>query len=142
MEEDKLKEYRRLMTTLESNREVDQLGERDRLLARNRQVYKFLEIKKTLILPALRQIMVDLDSKGHLTRLQEKTPERVRFDVQIQTRTPKRGAIEIALHPTEGAVKVAYAWSTGETLEEQFPLDKIESGFVTDRFLHLLKRLL
>lgn len=142
MEDGKRKEFRRLLTTLEANKETDQLGERDRLMERARQVYRFQDIKKTMILPTLREMMLDLDRKGHLTRLQEKTPEKVRFDVQIQTRAPKRGAIELSLHPTEGKMKLLYAWSTGKSHEEEVPLDQIEAGFVADRFMFLLKGLL
>jgi hypothetical protein len=142
LEDGKIKEFRKLLTTLEANAEQDQLGERDRLLERNRQVYRFQEVKKDVILPTLRTLMVDLDRKGHLTRLWEKTPETLRFDVQIQTRTPKRGAIEISLHPSEPRIKVEYGWSSGEREQETYPLEKIESAFVTERMMHLLRGLL
>ena len=142
MEDGKRKEFRRLLTTLDANKETDQLGERDRALERARQVYKFQDVKKTMILPTLREMMVDLDHKGHLTRLQEKTPEKVRFDVQIQARTPKRGAVELSLHPTEGKLKVVYAWSTGKTHEGELSLHEVEAGVVADRLMFLLKGLL
>ncbi|MFL6234443.1 MAG: hypothetical protein ACJ76N_15025 [Thermoanaerobaculia bacterium] len=142
MEDGKIKEFRRLLTTLEANDEQDQLGERDRLLERNRQVYRFLGLKKEVILPTLRALMVDLDRKGHLTRLYEKTQEKVRFDVQIQTRIPKRGAIEISLHPSEPKVKVDYGWSTGNRESELYPLEEIQGAFVTDRMMHLLRGLI
>jgi len=142
LEDGKLKEFRRLLTTLEANDEQDQLGERDRLLERNRVVYRFLDLKKEIILPTLRALMVDLDRKGHLTRLYEKTPEKVRFDVQIQTRVPKRGAIEISLHSAEPKVKVDYGWSTGGRESEVYPLEEIQGAFVTDRMMHLLRGLI
>jgi hypothetical protein len=142
LEDGKIKEFRRLLTTLEANDEQDQLGERDRLLERNRQVYRFLGLKKDVILPTLRALMVDLDRKGHLTRLYEKTPEKVRFDVQIQTRVPKRGAIEISLHPSEPKLKVDYGWSTGGRESELYPLEDIQGAFVTDRMMHLLRGLI
>ena len=142
MEDGKIKEFRKLLTTLEANDEQDQLGERDRLLERNRVVYRFLGLKKEVILPTLRALMVDLDRKGHLTRLWEKTPEKVRFDVQIQTRVPKRGAIEISLHPSEPKVKVDYGWSTGNRESELYPLEDVQGAFVTDRMMHLLRGLI
>lgn len=142
MEEKKRKEFRTLLTELEIEKERAQLGERDVLLERNRQVYRFLEVKKEVILPTLRALMVDLDRKGHLTRLWEKTPEKVRFDVQIQTRVPKRGAIEMSLHPSEATLLVDYGWSSGTTEKETYPLDEIEAGFVTDRLMHLLRGLI
>lgn len=142
MEDGKIKEFRKLLTTLEANAEQDQLGERDRLLERNRQVYRFQEIKKEVILPTLRTLMVDLDRKGHLTRLWEKTPEKLRFDVQIQTRVPKRGAIEISLHASEPKIKIEYGWSSGTREQETYPFDAIQSAFVTERMMHLLRGLL
>lgn len=142
LEDGKIKEFRKLLTTLESNAEQDQLSERDRLLERNRQVYRFQDLKKEIILPTLRALMVDLDRKGHLTRLWEKTPEKLRFDVQIQTRVPKRGAIEISLHPSEPKLKVEYGWSSGAREEEIYGMEKIEAAFVTDRLMHLLRGLL
>ncbi|HEY0515349.1 MAG TPA: hypothetical protein VGH73_25855 [Thermoanaerobaculia bacterium] len=142
MEDSKIKEFRQLLTTLEVNAERDQLGERDRLLERNRQVYRFQAVKKEVILPTLRALMVDLDRKGHLTRLWEKTPEKVRFDVQLQTRVPKRGAIELALHPSEPKLEIEYGWSTGARQQESYPLDGIEAAFVMERLMHLLRGLL
>jgi hypothetical protein len=142
LEDGKIKELRKLLATIEANDEQDQLGERDRLLERNRQVYRFLGLKKEVILPTLRALMVDLDRKGHLTRLYEKTPEKVRFDVQIQTRVPKRGAIEISLHPSEPKVKIDYGWSTGNRESELHPLEDIQGAFVADRMMHLLRGLI
>ena len=142
MEDGKIKEFRKLLTTIEANAEQDQLGERDRLLERNRVVYRFLGLKKEVILPTLRTLMKDLDRKGHLTRLYEKTPEKVRFDVQIQTRVPKRGAIEISLHPSEPKVTVEYGWSTGARESELYPLEQIQGAFVADRMMHLLRGLI
>ncbi|HEY2290710.1 MAG TPA: hypothetical protein VGM86_08415 [Thermoanaerobaculia bacterium] len=142
MEDGKIKEFRKLLTTLEANDEQDQLGERDRLLERNRVVYRFLDLKKAVILTTLRTLMKDLDRKGHLTRLYEKTPERVRFDVQIQTRVPKRGAIEISLHPSEPKVKIDYGWNTGGRESELYPLEEVQGAFVADRVMYLLRGLI
>jgi hypothetical protein len=142
LDDGKIKEFRKLLTTLEANAEQDQLGERDRLLERNRHVYRFQDLKKEVILPTLRALMVDLDRKGHLTRLWEKTSDNVRFDVQIQTREPKRGAIEISLHPTEPRLKVEYGWSSGAREQETYPLETIAAAFVTERMMHLLRGLL
>ena len=141
LEDRKIKEFRQLITEIEVNAERDQLSERDRLLERNRQVYRFQTLKKEVVLPTLRALMVDFDRKGHLTRLWEKTPEKVRFDLQIQARLPKRGAIEISLHPTEPKVKVEYGWSTGSREEELYPFDAVQPSFVTERMMHLLRGL-
>ena len=108
---------------------------------RNRQVQRFLEIKRDVILPTLRTLMVDLDRKGHLTRLWEKTPEKIRFDIQIQTRSPKRGAIELSLHATEPKLKIDYGWNSGTREQELHPLEAVQAPFVTERVLYLLRGL-
>jgi hypothetical protein len=102
---------------------------------------RFEEIKRDVILPTLRTLMVDLDRKGHLTRLWEKTPERIRFDIQVQTRSPKRGAIELSLHATEPKLKIDYGWNSGTREQELHPLEAIQAPFVTERVLYLLRGL-
>jgi hypothetical protein len=108
---------------------------------RNRQVQRFQEIKRDVILPTLRALMVDLDRKGHLTRLWEKTPEKIRFDIQIQTRLPKRGAVELSLHATEPKLKIDYGWNSGTREQELHPLEAVQAAFVTERIQHLLRGL-
>jgi hypothetical protein len=142
LEEKKLKEFRHLLTRLEVNQEQDGNSERERLLERNRVVYRFQDLKKEIILPTFRQLMLDLDRKGHLTRLWEKTPEVLRFDVQLQSRVPKRGAIEMSLHPTEARLRVEYGWTGGGREQELHSLDDVQPSFVADRMMHLLRHLL
>lgn len=108
---------------------------------RNRQVQRFQEIKRDVILPTLRALMIDLDRKGHLTRLWEKTPEKIRFDIQIQTRLPKRGAIELSLHATEPKLKIDYGWNSGTREQELHPLEAVQAAFVAERIQHLLRGL-
>lgn len=141
----KRKEVRRLLVALEAEKEQDRFREREAVLEKNRQIYRFQEIKKAILLPTLREFMIDLDRKGHLTRLQEPTPEKVRMDVQVQTQTPKRGAIEFSLDKAEpGTIKVSYGWVVKEARfdQESFPMDRVASGFVIDRVLHLLRGLI
>jgi hypothetical protein len=143
LDDAKRKEFRRLLTSLETRTQEDRLREREAALARNRQAWRFQELKRVVILPTLREFMVDLDKKGHLTRLWEKSPEKVRFDVQIQTRVPKRGAVEFALHVADtGQIRVSYGWSSGAMEQQTYGLERVEAGFVADRILHLLKGLL
>ena len=140
----KRKEVRRLLTALEAEKEQDRFREREAVLEKNRQIYRFQEIKKTILLPALRELMIDLDRKGHLTRLQEPTPEKVRLDVQVQTQTPRRGAIEFSLdHAEPGKIKVNYGWVAKDSRfdQESYPMDFMATGFVIDRILHLLRGL-
>jgi hypothetical protein len=145
LEDGKRKELSRVLGGLEALKELDRLSERDQMLQKNRYAYRFQELKKAVILPTLREFMVDLDRKGHLTRLWEKSAEKVRLDVQIQTRMPKRGAIEFSLSKSDPSkLRVDYGWATGDARfhEELYGLERVEAGFVADRILHLLKGLL
>lgn len=145
LEDGKRKEVRKLLTALEAQREQDRFAEREIALEKNRQLYRFQEMKKTVLLPTLRELMTDLDRKGHLTRLQEVSPEKVRLDVQVQTQTPKRGAIEFSLDKSDaGKVKVNYGWVSDDTKFDQeiYPLEFMASSFVVDRILHLLRGLM
>jgi len=145
LDEVKRKEVRKLLVALEAEKDQDRFREREAVLEKNRQIYRFQEIKKTVLLPTLRELMIDLDHKGHLTKLQEPTPEKVRMDVQVQTQTPKRGAIEFSLDKAEpNTIKVNYGWVSKEARfdQESFPMDSVVSRFVIDRVLHLLRGLI
>ncbi|HEX4495622.1 MAG TPA: hypothetical protein VIE43_08150 [Thermoanaerobaculia bacterium] len=113
----------------------------DILLERSRQLSRFQDLKRDVILPTLRTLMADLDRKGHLTRIWEKTSERIRFDIQIQTRVPKQGAMELSLHARELKLKIDYGWNSGAREQELHPLEAVKAAFITDRILHLLQGL-
>jgi hypothetical protein len=140
--DDKRKELQKLLDVLEGQKELERSGQRERLIEKNRSVYRFREIKKTVILPALRQCMADLESKGHFTRLRQPSADKVRLDVQIHAAAAKRGAVEIALHASEpDKVRVDYGWGW-KVEHEVYALDQVEGAFVTDRVLYLVKGLL
>jgi hypothetical protein len=144
LDEVKRKEVRKILVALEAEKDQDRFREREVVLEKNRQIYRFQEIKKTVLLPTLRELMIDLDHKGHLTKLQEVTPEKVRMDVQVQTQIPKRGAIEFSMDKAEpNILKVNYGWVIKEARfdQESFPMDAVVSRFVIDRVLHLLRGL-
>lgn len=139
---DKRRELQKLLGTLDSEMAQDRSLERERAIERNRHAYRFRELKKSDVLPALRGVMLDLERKGHLTRLTEKSPDKVRLDIQIQGRGVRRGAIEIALHDSEpGKFQVTYAWGWDQA-QETCPLDQLGRDFVAERVLRLLKKLI
>lgn len=140
MDDVKRKELKKVLGALESQRDLDRFAERERAIERNRSVYRFEEIKRAVILPTLRELMLDLERQGHQTRLQERTSERVRLDVQIQSGKPRHGAIEISHHRSEPEkVRVRYGWALTEPIQEEAPLAQIDAAFVADRVLLLLK---
>ena len=130
-----------MLGELDSRKELDRMGERERLIERNRQAYRFQELKKTTILPILREFMTNLEKGGHQTRLRETGQGKVRFDVQLQSAAVKRGALELVLHSEPGQVRVDYAW--GWKLEQEiYPLEQVDAKLVAERILHLLRGLL
>jgi hypothetical protein len=136
----KRKELKKVLGTLESQRELDRFAERERAIEHNRHIYRFQEIKRSVILPTLREFMIDLEKQGHLTRIQEKTSERVRFDIQIQSREPRRGVLEIFHQRSDPEkVRLRYGWALADTVQEEADLLQIDAAFIAERMLQLLK---
>jgi len=136
----KRKELKKVLGTLESQRELDRFAERERAIEHNRHIYRFQEIKRSVILPTLREFMIDLEKQGHLTRIQEKTSERVRFDIQIQSREPRRGVLEIFHQRSDPEkVRLRYGWALADTGQEEAELLQIDAAFIAERMLQLLK---
>ncbi|HEY8020380.1 MAG TPA: hypothetical protein VIH93_04740 [Thermoanaerobaculia bacterium] len=140
MDDVKRKELKKVLGTLESQRELDRFAERERAIEHNRHIYRFQEIKRSVILPTLREFMIDLEKQGHLTRIQEKTSERVRFDIQIQSREPRRGVLEIFHQRSDPEkVRLRYGWALADTVQEEAELLQIDAAFIAERMLQLLK---
>jgi hypothetical protein len=142
LEDPNRREFRNLLSTLEADREQSRFRERERRIEKNRYVYRFEELTRDVILPTLRELMLDLERRGHLTRLTRKSAERLRLDVQIESQGLKRCALEIGLHPGEtGKVKVDYAWGwkTGEPAV--LPLEEVDAVQVSGWVLNLLRGL-
>jgi len=141
LDEDKRRELQTLLGTIDSRRELDRFGERERRIESNRQVYRFEELMRAVVVPTLRVCMLDLDRKGHFTRLRELSPRRARLDLQIQLGAPKRGALELALIDEQpDRLRVDYIWGWKRE-QEVFPVSQVGDAFVTDRVLHLVRGL-
>jgi hypothetical protein len=137
----KRKELQKLLIDLDSRKEEERSLQRQRAIDRNRHPSRFRDLKKEVMVPALRGLMVDLESKGHFTRLTEKSQDQVRLDVQLQARGVRRGAIEFALHGTEpGKLQVGYAWGWSQA-QEVYALEQVDPEFVAGRVLRLLQGL-
>jgi hypothetical protein len=142
LDDPKRKEFRNLLSSLDVDREQSLFRERDRKIEKNRYVYQFEELSRDILLPTLRELVLDLERNGHLARLTKKSPERLRLDVQLATRTARRGALEIGLHPAEpGKVKVEYQWGLEAGPPEVYPLEQVDGGLATSCLLKLLKSL-
>jgi hypothetical protein len=142
LDDQKRKEFRNLLSTLDVDREQSLFRERDRKIEKNRYIYRFEELSRDVILPTLRELVLDLERNGHLTRLTKKSPERLRLDVQLATRAARRGALEIGLHPAEpGKVKVDYHAGLETGAPEVYLLEQIDGGLVASCLLKLLKSL-
>jgi hypothetical protein len=141
LDEEKRQELQRLLGTIDSQRELDRFGERERHIEKNRHIYRFEELMRAVVVPTLRVCMLDLDRKGHFTRLRELSPRRARLDLQIQLGAPKRGALELALIDEQpDQLRVDYVWGWKRE-QEVFPVDQLGDAFVADRVLHLVRGL-
>lgn len=141
MDEEKRRELQLLLGMIDTRRELDRYGERERRIERNRQVYRFEELMRSVVVPTLRACMLDLDRKGHFTRLRELSPRRARLDLQIHLSAQKRGALEVALIDEQPEqLRVDYIWGWKRE-QEVFRVNQLGEAFVTDRVLHLLRGL-
>jgi hypothetical protein len=141
LDDEKRRELQRLLGTIDSRRELDRYSERERRIEKNRHIYRFEELMRSVVVPTLRVCMLDLDRKGHFTRLRELSPRRARLDLQIQLGAQKRGALELALiEERPDQLRVDYTWGWKRE-QEVFAVDQLGDAFVTDRVLHLLRGL-
>lgn len=141
MDDEKRRELRRLLTTIDARREIDRSGERDRRIERNRQVYRFEELMRSVVLPTLRSCMLDLDQQGHFTRLRELSPRRARLDLEIHLTAARRGALELALiDERPDQLRVDYIWGWKRE-QEVFPVAQLGDAFVADRVMYLVRGL-
>ena len=141
MDEDKRRELQALLGTIDSRRELERFDERERRIQSNRHAYRFEELMRTVVVPTLRACMLDLDRKGHFTRLRELSPRRTRLELELQLGAPKRGALELALIEEQpDKLRVDYMWGWRRE-QEVFPVDLLGDSFVTDRVLHLVRGL-
>jgi hypothetical protein len=142
LEDPKRTELRNLLSTFEADREQDRFREREKKIEKNRYVYRFEELTRSLILPTLRELILDLEKRGHLARLVRKSAERIRLDVQIEGQASRRCAVEIALHPSElGKVKIDYAWGWRSAPPETYLFEEVTAGLLAGFLLKLLKGL-
>jgi hypothetical protein len=141
LDEEKRRELDRLLGTIDSRRELDRFGERERRIERNRHIYRFEELMRSVVVPTLRVCMQDLDRKGHFTRLRALSPRRARLDVHIHMGAARGGALELALIEEQpDKLRIDYAWGWRRE-QEVFPVSEIGETFVADRVLHLLRGL-
>ena len=130
-----------LLGTIDSRRELDRFDERERRIQSNRHAYRFEELMRTVVVPTLRACMLDLDRKGHFTRLRELSPRRTRLDVELHLGAAKRGGLELALIEEQpDKLRVDYIWGWRRE-QEIFRVDQLADSFVTDRVLHLVRGL-
>jgi hypothetical protein len=142
VEDSQRRELRQILGTLDTEKELDRFSQREKAIEKARQVYRFEQIKAEVILPTLRQIMADLERKGHQTRLQAADSDKVRFDVQVQAATVRRGALLVALErddPASARVEIASLYANER---ETVAVEKLDAAFVAGRVLTLLKKLL
>ena len=142
MNDEKRRELDLLLGTIDSQRQLDRYGERERRIEANRQVYRFEELMRSVVVPTLRVCMLDLDRKGHFTRLRELSPRRVRLDLEIQIGAARRGALELALIDDQpDKLRVDYLWGWKRE-QEVYAVDELGDSFVADRVLHLVRGLI
>jgi hypothetical protein len=142
LNDEKRRELDLLLGTIDSQRQLDRYGERERRIEANRQVYRFEQLMRSVVVPTLRICMLDLDRKGHFTRLRTLSARRARLDLEIQIGAARRGALELALIDDQpDKLRVDYLWGWKRE-QEVYAVDEVGDSFVADRVLHLLRGLI
>jgi hypothetical protein len=142
LNDEKRRELDLLLGTIDSQRQLDRYGERERRIEANRQVYRFEQLMRSVVVPTLRICMLDLDRKGHFTRLRTLSARRARLDLEIQIGAARRGALELALIDDQpDKLRVDYLWGWKRE-QEVYAVDELGDAFVADRVLHLLRGLI
>jgi len=145
MTSEKRKELRRLLGTLEGDRELEKERARQARIQQKRFAGRFEELRQGVLMPILRETVLELERRGHLARLRARGPERLRLDVQLERPKgvrPRRGAIEFTLLvDPPGRVRIAYGWGWDEH-QETCALEELDREYAYSRLLKLLEGLI
>lgn len=138
----KLYPFDRIIGRIESERRTEQDAARSQAIARRRQRYRFQTLRQESLLPTVRELAAKLERRGHLTRLRELDGgDRLRFDVQIQGPSPRRGAFHLELLEADEAVEVAYSRGWDELHRQTYPLERVDGPFVMELLLAFVEAL-
>jgi hypothetical protein len=91
------RQLRRLLSDVDVAREREQLARRDRAIAERTLWVRHGELMEQLLLPALRLVMLELEKRGHLAKLERCSERVLRLEVQVAGKKAVHATIEAEL---------------------------------------------
>jgi hypothetical protein len=142
MDFEKKAELDRLIGKVDANRSYEKQLERDRQIQNRRLIHQYQDVKKTVLTPLLRDFMHKLQQGGHLSRLRDMGPTKLRFDMMLESAHKTAGLIEVELcEPDYEDVTISCLKNLSPVLVEKVPLEELDDEVLTDvliRFMRIL----
>jgi hypothetical protein len=91
------RELRRLLSDVDLAREGERLAERDRAIAERTLLAKHGGLLEQVVVPSLRLIMLELERRGHLAKLERRGERGARLEVQVAGRKAIQATLEAEL---------------------------------------------
>ncbi len=88
------RELKKLLSEVDFAREQEQQATRGKAIAERKLVQRYGTLMDALVLPALRQLMFELERRGHLGRLERRSESALRLDVQVAGRKAVQATID------------------------------------------------
>ena len=128
-----------LLNDLEHERETARTEGREGRIRAARHDRRFRDLARTVFLPTLREVMQQLERKGHPTRLREIGPTRLRLDLLLEGTRPVPSAIEVVLAASRGLVILRGQRQGGGVAERAVELAKVDRTRFGRELLGLLR---
>jgi hypothetical protein len=133
-------ELRQIPGRLEAEKEPDREG--GRAIEKARQLCRFEQVSAETVVPTLRQMMLDLKRQGHQARLQTTGSGKVCLEIEVRASPARRGTLLVDLEPDDpGTARVEIASHQADE-REAVAVDRLDTVFVVDRVLRLVRKLL
>jgi hypothetical protein len=140
MDYSKRGQLEQLLGRLEAGREERKQQQRSQRIREATQKSHFDQIKRSVVAPALRDFMLRLENKGHVTRLRQ-MEHGLRLDFVLDNAPPVLGRIDVErLASVKVAVRCQRGWEVEHVSE--ITLDELTPAVVADVILAFLRRTL
>ncbi len=127
------REIRKLLSEVDAAREDRRAAERQEVIARLELRRGFVRARDELLVPALRELMHELERRGHQTRLERRSETQLRLHVQLSGRRAVQAVVDAELAERAGrepAVRFAVVRAFQLDLADEVPLAELSEATV------------
>lgn len=127
------REIRKLLSEVDAARDDQRASERQQVIARLELRRRFEQARDELLVPALRELMHELERRGHQTRLERRSETQLRLHVQLSGRRAVQAVVDVELATPPGrepAVRFAVVRSFQLDLSEEVALTSLTEAAV------------